>query len=83
MADLEFNRGDIEGLTQKVAGLWPNLSAQERALLLAIFASAAEQRQCLRSEPASDIARGFKLCPATTGRSRLHSDYSNIFSNSC
>ena len=57
MADLEFNRGDIEGLTQKVAGLWPNLSAQERALLLAIFASAAEtpvppvrtsQRHCPR-----------------------------------
>ena len=42
MADLEFNRQDIEGLTQKLATLWPTFSPQERALLLAIFASAAD-----------------------------------------
>jgi hypothetical protein len=41
MADLEFDRRDIEGLTQKLAKLWPDFSPQERALLLAIFASAA------------------------------------------
>jgi hypothetical protein len=41
MADLEFNRQDIENLTQKLATLWGVFSAQERSLLLAIFASAA------------------------------------------
>jgi hypothetical protein len=41
MADLEFSREDIEGLTQKLASLWPDFSAQERALLLAIFGAAA------------------------------------------
>jgi hypothetical protein len=41
MADLEFSRQDIESLTQKLAALWPNLNPQERALLQAIFASAA------------------------------------------
>ena len=41
MADLEFSRQDIENLTQKLAALWPNLNEQERALLQAIFASAA------------------------------------------
>lgn len=63
MADLEFNRGDIESLTQKLAGLWPNLSPQERALLLAIFASAAGnasppgQNQPATLPAASDAAR--------------------------
>jgi hypothetical protein len=42
MADLEFSRQDIEGLTQKLATLSPTFSPQERALLLAIFASAAD-----------------------------------------
>jgi len=41
MADLEFSRKDIEGLTQKLASLWPKFSATERALLLAIFGAAA------------------------------------------
>jgi hypothetical protein len=41
MADLEFNRQDIESLTQKLAQLWPILSPTERALLLAIFGAAA------------------------------------------
>jgi hypothetical protein len=41
MADLEFNRQVIEGLTQKLAQLWPILSPTERALLLAIFGAAA------------------------------------------
>lgn len=41
MADLEFNKKDIEGLAQKLATLWGKFSQQERALLLAIFASAA------------------------------------------
>lgn len=42
MADLEFNRQDIENLAQKLATLWDVFSPQERALLLAIFASAAD-----------------------------------------
>lgn len=41
MADLEFNKKDIENLAQKLATLWGQFSQQERALLLAIFASAA------------------------------------------
>lgn len=41
MADLEFNRQDIANLAQKLATLWGEFSAQERELLLAIFANAA------------------------------------------
>jgi len=41
MADLEFSRRDIEGLTEKVDSLYGTLSPQELALLLAIFAAAA------------------------------------------
>jgi hypothetical protein len=41
MADLEFNRRDIESLAQKVASLLPQLSGTERDLLQAIFANAA------------------------------------------
>jgi hypothetical protein len=41
MANLEFSRRDIEGLTEKVASLYGTLSPQELALLLAIFAAAA------------------------------------------
>jgi hypothetical protein len=41
MADLEFNRQDIESLAQKVASLLPQLSGTERDLLQAIFANAA------------------------------------------
>jgi hypothetical protein len=41
MADLEFSRRDIEGLTEKVASLYATLSPTELALLLAIFAAAA------------------------------------------
>lgn len=43
MADLGFNRQDIEGLIEKLATLWPTFRPQERALLLAIFASAADK----------------------------------------
>ena len=42
MADLEFSKQDIVNLTQKLANHWGDFSAQERALLLAIFASAAD-----------------------------------------
>lgn len=41
MADLEFNKQDVENLTQKLATLWDKFSQQERNLLLAIFANAA------------------------------------------
>jgi len=41
MADLEFSRQDIVGLTQKLASLYGILSPQELALLRAIFAAAA------------------------------------------
>ena len=41
MANLEFNKQDIENLTQKLATLWDVFSPQERALLRAIFAKAA------------------------------------------
>lgn len=41
MADLEFSKQDIVNLTQKLANHWGDFSAQERALLLAIFANAA------------------------------------------
>jgi hypothetical protein len=41
MADLEFNKQDIENLAQKLATLWNMFSSTERELLLAIFASAA------------------------------------------
>jgi hypothetical protein len=41
MADLEFNKKDIENLAQKLATLWGDFSEQERSLLLAIFALAA------------------------------------------
>ena len=43
MADLEFNKKDIEGLAQKLAKHWGDFSEQERALLLAIFGAAAGQ----------------------------------------
>jgi hypothetical protein len=42
MADLEFNKQDIENLAQKLATLWDKFSPQERDLLLAIFANAAD-----------------------------------------
>lgn len=68
MADLEFNRGDIEGLTQKVAGLWPNLSAQERALLLAIFASAADNASASgQNQPATLPAASNSARPLPAG----------------
>jgi hypothetical protein len=41
MADLEFNKQDIQNLAQKLATLWGEFSPQERKLLLAIFANAA------------------------------------------
>lgn len=41
MANLEFNKQDIQNLAQKLATLWDKFSPQERALLLAIFANAA------------------------------------------
>jgi hypothetical protein len=41
MADLEFNRQDIESLAQKVSSLFPTLTETERDLLQAIFANAA------------------------------------------
>jgi hypothetical protein len=42
MADLEFSRKDIEDLTRQLATVYENLSPQQRALLLAIFAAAAD-----------------------------------------
>jgi hypothetical protein len=41
MADLEFNRQDIQDLAQKLSTIWQLLNDKERALLLAIFAAAA------------------------------------------
>lgn len=41
MANLEFNRQEIEDLTRKLSTL--EFSEQERALLLAIFAAAADR----------------------------------------
>ena len=41
MANLEFNKQDIQNLAQKLATLWDKFSPQERALLRAIFANAA------------------------------------------
>jgi hypothetical protein len=43
MADLEFNRQEIEDLAQKLSTLESIFSEQERALLLAIFAAAADR----------------------------------------
>jgi hypothetical protein len=43
MADLEFNRQEIEELAGKLSTLESSLTVQERALLLAIFAAAADQ----------------------------------------
>lgn len=43
MADLEFNRQEIEDLTRKLSTLESIFSEQERALLLAIFAAAADR----------------------------------------
>jgi hypothetical protein len=48
MANIEFDRQDIEGLAQKLSTLWPVFSDVERALLLAIFAVAAD-----RAKPAT------------------------------
>jgi hypothetical protein len=45
MADLEFNRQDIQNLAQKLATLWDQFSPQERDLLRAIFANAAGKVQ--------------------------------------
>ena len=41
MANLEFNKQDIQNLAQKLATPWDKFSPQERALLRAIFANAA------------------------------------------
>jgi len=41
MANLEFNKQDIQNLAQKLATLWDKFSPKERALLRAIFANAA------------------------------------------
>lgn len=63
MADLEFSREVIEGLTQKLASLWPEFSPTERALLLAIFGVAArsakppDQNQPVTLPAASDSAQ--------------------------
>jgi hypothetical protein len=43
MADLEFTRQEIEDLTRKLSTLESIFSEQERALLLAIFAAAADR----------------------------------------
>ena len=43
MADLEFNPQDIENLAQKISTLQQSLTEQERLLLLAIFAAAANR----------------------------------------
>src|SRR6266581_4126820 len=45
MADLEFNRQDIENLIRKVSTLQPYFSAQELQLLMSIFALAAERAE--------------------------------------
>lgn len=63
MANLEFNRRDIENLAQKLATLWDKFSPQERDLLLAIFANAAGnvnppgQKQPATLPAASDSAQ--------------------------
>jgi hypothetical protein len=63
MADLEFSREVIEGLTQKLASLWSQFSPTERALLLAIFGAAArnakppDRNQGARLPEASDLAQ--------------------------
>ena len=43
MADLEFNRDDVVSLIRKLSTLESIFSEQERALLLAIFAAAADR----------------------------------------
>jgi len=43
MATVTFTHEEIEDLTRKVGALGPFFSKKERALLLAIFAAAAEQ----------------------------------------
>ena len=73
MADLEFNKQDIEDLAQKLATLWDRFSPQERDLLLAIFAM-PRARLAPWPEAASDVASGFRLGPGTGSRSRLPSD---------
>jgi hypothetical protein len=70
MADLEFTRKDIEDLTQKLATLSPVFSAQERALLLAIFAAAAD-----RVQPRGPN-RPATLPVASSSGQELASDYS-------
>jgi hypothetical protein len=45
MADVEFTRKDIEDLARKLSTLQPFLSDQERQLLLAIFATAADHAE--------------------------------------
>jgi hypothetical protein len=78
MAELEFSREDIEGLTQKLASLWPEFSAQERALLLAIFGAAAgnanfpTQNQPATLPAASDSAQPL---PAGAGYEETLANY--------
>ena len=43
MADLQFTWTDIEGLTDRLASVAPELSNSEWELLLAIFATAADK----------------------------------------
>jgi hypothetical protein len=42
MADMEFSRDDIASLIEKISTLQPDLSDQDRQLLMSIFALAAE-----------------------------------------
>ena len=69
MPDLEFKQENIEDLARKVGTLEPFFSGQERALLLAIFATASERvarRNRAATLPAADTEH--PTPGATTGK---------------
>jgi hypothetical protein len=55
IAELEFSRSDVESLAQKLDTLKPQLSGQQQALLVAIFAAAADQVRPAGSSGSADI----------------------------
>jgi hypothetical protein len=65
MADLVFNQNEINSLCAKVSTLQPQLSDPERALLLAIFAAAAERARPIgpKNEAALPLAVGSTQAP--------------------
>ena len=77
MADLEFNRQDIENLAQRLATLWDQFSSRERELLKAIFANAAGMaKPPSRNQPATLPAASNSAPPLPAG-----ADYATTLAN--